>query len=105
MSRGALFSTDDPNLEAWTLGLNASVRHQLPAFFDGSAAAILVRRPEEEVGLGVCLVDGYHLHHETVLALYFGVVRSWEPPGDYVLALPPFSRNRIRYDLSLDAGP
>ena len=105
MPRGDLFSTDDPILEAWTSGLNLAVQQRCPAFFDGSASAILVRRPEEEAGLGICLSDGIRLRHETVLALYFGAVRSWVPPGDYVLALPPFYRNSTRFDLSLDAGP
>ena len=66
MPRGDLFSTDDPILEAWTSGLNLAVQQRCPAFFDGSASAILVRRPEEEAGLGVCLADGVRLHHETI---------------------------------------
>ncbi len=96
MSRGTFFSTDDPSLAPWTLELDNGIRQLMPAFANGSASSILVRRPEEYAGLGVSLADGYTLREDTPVALYFGVIRAWEPPGEYVMALPPFRRSLIQ---------
>jgi hypothetical protein len=105
IARGLLFTTDNASLAALTAELNAGARAHFPQFFDGSAASLLAFYPAEGSGRGVPLPDGVFLQRETVVALYFGTVRSWVPPGDHVLALPPFRRNHVRYDLSLDAGP
>ena len=105
MSRGRFFTADEPDLSAWSLELEACIARRFPEFFDGAAPALLRLRPDEFAGRGVVLADGVRLRHETAVGFYFGAIRSWSPPGDYVLALPTFSHNGARFDLSLDAGP
>ena len=105
MPRGQLFTTDEPDLSAWSLELEACIARRFPEFFNDSASSLLTLRPDEFAGRGVALADGVRLRHETAVGLYFGAVRSWSPPGDYVLAMPAFSHNGARLRLSLDAGP
>ena len=92
MSRGRLFTTDDASLADRTRELDAGALALFPQFFDNSASSLLVLRPDEGAGRGVELADGARLpsDSDTVVSLYFGVVRIWESPGDYVLALTPF---------------
>ena len=104
MFRGRFFSTCEPDLLEWTRELDDGVGLEFPDFLDDRAARRVVLRPDEFTGRGVCLADGVPRDHRIPVGFYHGMVRTWTPQDDYVLAVRTFRRGGSSWRLSLDAG-
>ena len=104
MFQGRLFASAVDGLDPFVAELDAYIFASFPEFFDGTAARRLRLQPDELTGRGVALAPGYSPAKDTPLAIYFGDVVLGQPPGDFVLALPPFRRAHRCWSPSVDAS-
>jgi hypothetical protein len=98
------FSAGDPGLAHVVCELDARVAVAFPEFVDGRAERRLRLVPDQGSSRGVELAEGATVTKDTPLAIYAGRVVLEVPSSDYVLALPPFRRNGVTWNTSVDAS-
>jgi hypothetical protein len=104
MFTGTLFSSSDPDLDAYVRALDERVALTFPEFADGPASAHLRLDRNEFSGRGVSLAPGYLPPAGKALAFYFGPVVDDGPSGEFVLDLPSFRVGRRTWRPSIDAA-
>ena len=104
MFSGILFSSSDPDLDAYVRALDERVALRFPEFADGRASAHLRLERNEFSGRGVSLAPGYLPPAGEPLAFYFGPVVDDGPSGEFVLDLPSFRVGRRTWHPSIDAA-
>jgi hypothetical protein len=104
MFTGTLFSSSDPDLNAYVRALDERVALIFPELADGRASAHLRLDRNEFSGRGVSLAPVYLPPVGTALAFYFCPVVDDGPSGEFVLDLPSFLVGRRTWHPSIDAA-